>query len=90
MKKKSNRKSFAPSPIIKIETIKKSLTSSSPSLNKTRATITDLKKTTSLHIDSIKRSINCCYSDLLNDIDGDHATFLTKNAFKVIHDLVVV
>ncbi|GKE18342.1 hypothetical protein Tco_1425919, partial [Tanacetum coccineum] len=69
-KKKSNRK---PSPIIKTKTIKKPLTSSSPSLNnKTRATITDLKKTTSLHIDSIKRNIDCCYSDLLKDMDASH------------------
>ncbi|GJR38706.1 hypothetical protein Tco_1214390 [Tanacetum coccineum] len=86
MKNKSNRKSSAPSPIIKIKTIKKSLTSSSPSLNKTRAT--DLKKTTSLHIDSIKRSIDCCYSDLLNDIDGSHIRL--QKRFQVIHDLVVV
>ncbi|GKC06235.1 hypothetical protein Tco_0997845, partial [Tanacetum coccineum] len=69
-KKKSNRKS---SPI-KTKTIKKPLTSSSspPSLNKTRGTITDLKKTTSLHIDSIKRSIDCCYSDLIKDMDASH------------------
>ncbi|PWA70855.1 hypothetical protein CTI12_AA285890 [Artemisia annua] len=64
MKKKSNRKSSAPSPIIKT----KPLTSSPSSLNK----ISDLKKTTSLHIDSIKRNIDCCYSDLLKDMDVSH------------------
>nr|GEW47384.1 hypothetical protein [Tanacetum cinerariifolium] len=71
MKKKSNRKS---SPIIKTKTIKKPLTSSSPSpsLNKTRVKISDLKKTTSLHIDSIKRNIDSCYSDLLKDMDASH------------------
>nr|GEZ91284.1 Gag-Pol polyprotein [Tanacetum cinerariifolium] len=73
MKKKSNRKS---SPIIKTKTIKKPLTSSSPSpspsLNKTRVKISDLNKTTSLHIDSIKRNIDSCYSDLLKDMDASH------------------
>ncbi|GJR38707.1 hypothetical protein Tco_1214391 [Tanacetum coccineum] len=69
-KKKSNRKS---SPI-KTKTIKKRLTSSSsPSLiNETRVKISDLKKTTSLHIDSIKRNIDCCYSDFLKDMDASH------------------
>ncbi|GKB25467.1 hypothetical protein Tco_0864868 [Tanacetum coccineum] len=61
-KKKSNPKS-SPIKKIKTKTIKKPLTSSSssspPSLNnKTHVKISDLKKTTSLHIDSIKCAEN--------------------------------